>query len=56
MHLVYSENLLKGCKKEIDREKKKIDKQEKIIRATEGKSEEEKARIIADTLRADDSD
>ena len=56
MHLVYSENLLKGCKKEIDKEKKKIDKQEKIIRATEGKSEEEKARIIADTLRADDSD
>ncbi|MCQ2796007.1 MAG: DNA primase [Bacilli bacterium] len=54
MHLKYSEKLLEGCKREIDKEKKKIHKQEKISRATEGKSEEEKARIIADTLRADD--
>ena len=53
-HVKYSKNILDICKREIEKDKKEIYKQEKIARATEGKSEEEIARIIADTLRADE--
>lgn len=52
-HLEYSEKLLGNCKTVIDAEKKIIYKREKIARATEGKTEEEKARVIADSLRID---
>lgn len=54
-HLKYSTKLLEGCKKEIDKEKREMHKEEMIAHAIEGKSEEEKARIIADTLRSDDT-
>ncbi len=54
IHLRYSDKLLQNCLQEIQKEKKKIHTREMISRATEGKSDEEKARIIADTLRNDD--
>lgn len=50
-HLKYNDKLLKDCKDIIDNEKKKIHKRNIIIKATEGKSADEKARVIADTLR-----
>jgi len=52
-HLPYSSKLLDRCKDKIELNKKKMYKTEKILRAIEGKTEEEKARIIADTLRQD---
>jgi len=50
-HMPYSLNLLDGCKRQIEKNKKKMYKNEQILRATEGKTEEEKARIMADILR-----
>ncbi|MCQ2792354.1 MAG: DNA primase [Bacilli bacterium] len=53
IHLKFSNKLLNNCQKVIEKEKKIIYRKEKIAKATEGKTEEEKARIIADTLRVD---
>ncbi len=53
-HLRYSIDLLNNCKDIIEKEKKRKYRKDKIIKATEGKTEEEKARVIADTLRQDD--
>lgn len=53
MHLKYSDKLLKDCKTIIDQEKKIIDRKQRIRNATSGKTEDEKARVIADNLRVD---
>ncbi|MCQ2794404.1 MAG: DNA primase [Bacilli bacterium] len=52
-HLKYSEKLLNDCKSIIDQERKIIDRKQRIRNATIGKTEEEKARVIADTLKVD---
>lgn len=52
-HCVCDEKHLNQCKNTIEKNKKKMYKMEKILKATEGKTEEEKARIMADTLRQD---